>query len=345
MEQVNRSVERLSVSTQFMLRNELASKLSHLNASNLLKNLQLNQQDLINMYARMQEVTDIAQCSASNAGESKESVANIVDTLHRITGMIGEINHSITELNTQSKEISEVVQLITTIADQTNLLALNAAIEAARAGEQGRGFAVVADEVRKLAENTKQATTRIATVMASIQKQASTMLDDSEQMKSMADGSRSVVSEFEHKFTEFARSAEITMNKISYAQDVSFASLAKVDHLLFKQKGYIAITDSSLAKDASADVALDHHDCRLGKWYETGHGAEAFSNVPSYRQLETPHALVHKKIQEAVSYLGMNWENDRKLQENILDAFQSAEKASDDVLVMMDRIVAEKHPS
>ncbi|MCL7744105.1 methyl-accepting chemotaxis protein [Guyparkeria hydrothermalis] len=106
-----------------------------------------------------------AQQTAEIAARGAESLRTSIETSEQIRDLIGEAKDVIGSLDAESKNIETIVATIRAVADQTNLLALNAAIEAARAGEQGRGFAVVADEVRQLAARTSTATAEIAEVI------------------------------------------------------------------------------------------------------------------------------------------------------------------------------------
>ena len=116
-----------------------------------------------------QETAHTASENGKLAEEGAEIVSRTTEKMKKISRVVGDSASTVTKLGQSSKAIGEIVSVIDDIADQTNLLALNAAIEAARAGEQGKGFAVVADEVRKLAERTTQATKQIETMISTVQ--------------------------------------------------------------------------------------------------------------------------------------------------------------------------------
>lgn len=102
------------------------------------------------------------------ADESKQTVTEAVNSVNGLVNQVSSMTETITRMSEDTKQINSVLQVIGAIAEQTNLLALNAAIEAARAGEQGRGFAVVADEVRALASRTQQSTSQINDMLATL---------------------------------------------------------------------------------------------------------------------------------------------------------------------------------
>ena len=162
------------------------------------------------MNATVQEVArnassaaDMSVAAKEKAGDGARIVRQSLDSVEKVRTVSLELSDDMGRLNEHAKSISQIMTVISDIADQTNLLALNAAIEAARAGEAGRGFAVVADEVRKLAEKTMKATQEVGASIQAIQ-------------QSTAKSSAAVENAVEQieKATEFATQAEASLEEI-----------------------------------------------------------------------------------------------------------------------------------
>ncbi|CAH0526304.1 hypothetical protein CTH30272_00846 [Allocatenococcus thiocycli] len=142
-------------------------------------------QQMVATIGEISESTSVAvegvHQAANNAEQGRTVVEATVTNIGQLSGILSNSQQSISSLNQHVDKIGGAVNIIQEIADQTNLLALNAAIEAARAGEQGRGFAVVADEVRALASRTHQSTEEITRVVTDIQVQMSAVVSDIDQ--------------------------------------------------------------------------------------------------------------------------------------------------------------------
>ncbi len=179
---------------------------------------------------KSKQAADHASASGDSANEGSLVVESTIEGMRQISAAVTQGSESVTELGRRSEEIGQVIAVINDIADQTNLLALNAAIEAARAGEHGRGFAVVADEVRKLADRTTQATEEVEQSINAIRQDTARAVEQMHQGTSSVESGVVTTAEAGESLTQIKNYAvDLTDMVSSIAAAANEQSIASAD--------------------------------------------------------------------------------------------------------------------
>ena len=334
--EIQKAIASMKANERYKLMGILTSEFSNINGG-MKGNFDIITGDINKTKDAFMKVTELTSKAADSTEATYKAVSATTQEISDLNNLVMDTTQAIDLMDENVNEITNVVNLIKDIADQTNLLALNAAIEAARAGEHGRGFAVVADEVRKLAERTTKATGEISITIQNLQQQSSGISENASTMSNIATNANDTMDNFSSTLNQLSNDMDITSKESNKSSLALILANYKIHHIIFKSNAYSSVVNGTVTEE----LKKDSHSCSFGQWYY-GQGMKVFGNNATFKEMKEHHDRIHELINENIDCAlrgGCMAKMDSK--DAIVGRFKEAEAHSTKLFALMDRLAEE----